>query len=274
LIFKHLRLSTTNIITATIDIMANITDTISIMLSSTTRRLITLRLRIFLSLTLMASVLSHGLEPTVLMLALLTKVMVQDLPEFPLTVLVMMASTETMELMLTDMVPLLLSTVTPMVLLELGVHTLMPAPTEMLTMVVNTLPPLIPVVSLLDMDLVLLTTLLQVNMASDTLALMVTILLLSLLVIKAMEPTALGELLLTQVPGPVIGLVLMQPTALLLVMALEPKVSGILLLMLGLVLSTLLLLTVPMTGPLLVLLLSMLPPLPVGPEIMKLQILL
>lgn len=221
----------------------------------------------------MASVLSHGLEPTVLMLALLTitRAMVQ---EFPLTVLVMMASTETMELMLTDMVPLLLlSTVTPMVLLELGVHTLMPAPTEMLTMVVNTeMLPLMPV-SLLDMDLVLLTTLLQVNMASDTLALMVTILLLSLLVIKAMEPTALGELLLTQVPGPVIGLVLM-PTALLLMVALEPKVSGILLLMLGLVLSTLLLLTVPMTGPQLVLLLSMLPPLPVGPEIMKLQILL
>lgn len=215
----------------------------------------------------MASVLSHGLEPTVLMLALLT--MVQ---EFPLTVLVMMASTETMELMLLgDMVPLLLSTVTPMVLLELGVHTLMPAPTEeMLTMVTTTLP--LMQVSLLDMDLVLLTTLLQVNMASDTLALMVTILLLSLLVIMAMEPTALGELLLTQVPGPVIGLVLM-PTALLL-MALEPKVSGILLLMLGLVLSTLLLLTVPMTGPQLVLLLSMLPPLPVGPEIMKLQILL
>merc|ERR1740116_778050 len=133
------------------------------------------------------------------MLALLTKVMVQDLPEFPLTVLVMMASTETM------------------VLMELGVHTLMPAPTEMLTMVVNTLPPLIPAVSLLDMDLVLLTTLLQVNMASDTLALMVTILLLSLLVIKALEPTVLGELLLTQVPGPVIGLVLM-PTELLLVM--------------------------------------------------------
>ena len=218
----------------------------------------------------MASVLSHGLEPTVLMLALLTKVMVQDLPEFPLTVLVMMASTETMELMLTDMVPLLLSTVTPMVLLELGVHTLMPAPTEMLTMVVNTLPPLIPVVSLLDMDLVLLTTLLQVNMASDTLALMVTILLLSLLVIKAMEPTALGELLLTQVPGPVIGLVLM-PTVLLHI-TLDTRVSGILLLMLGPVLSTLLLLTVPMTGPLLVLLLSMLPPFPDGHEIMKQQI--
>lgn len=212
----------------------------------------------------MALVLSHGLEPTVLMLALLTMVPDSQL-EFPLTVLHMMVS---MELILMDMVPLLtLNSVMPMVLLELGVHTLM-LPTEMLTMV-TTLPHLTPV-SLLDMDLVLLTTLLQVNMASDTPELTVTILLLSLLVIKAMEPTAHGELLPTQVPGPVIGLV---PTALLL-MALELKVYGTQLLMLGLVLSTLLLLTVPMTGPQLVLLLSMLPPLPVGPEIMKLQNLL
>lgn len=213
----------------------------------------------------MASELSHGLEPTVLMLALLTMVLTAQ-QQFPLTVwvLVMMVS---MELMLMDIMPLL-TTVMPMVLLELGVHTLMQAPTEMLTMV-TTLPHHTPV-SLLDMDLVPLTTLLQVNMASDTLELMVTILLLSLLVIKAMEPTALGELLLTQVPGPVIGLV---PTVLLL-MVLELTVSGTLLLMLGLVLSTLLLLTVPMTGPQLVLLLSMLPPLPVGPEIMKLQNLL
>lgn len=196
----------------------------------------------------MVSVLSHGLEPMVLMLALLTTVEPLWLP--PL----IMASMEL--LMLMDMVPILTT------VLELGVHNLMLALGMVLIMVNG--PDMVTVL--------LLITLLSVTMVSDTLALKVTILLLSLWVITAMEPTVLGELLLTQVPGPVIGLVLM-PTV-LLHKTLDTRVSGILLLMLGPVLSTLLLLMVPMTGPQLVLLLSMLPPFPDGHEIMKQQIML
>merc|ERR1719486_674178 len=121
----------------------------------------------------------------------------------------MMAS---MELMLTDMVPILTT------VLELGVHNLMLALGMVLIMVNG--PDMVTVL--------LLITLLSVTMVSDTLALMVTILLHSLWVITAMEPTALGELLLTQVPGPVIGLV---PTVLLHI-TLDTRVSGIQLLML------------------------------------------
>lgn len=195
----------------------------------------------------MVSVLSHGLEPMVVLMLALLLTTVEPLWLPPL----IMAS---MELMLMDMVPILTT------VLELGVHNLMLALGMVLIMVNG--PDMVTVL--------LLITLLSVTMVSDTLALKVTILLLSLWVITAMEPTALGELLLTQVPGPVIGLVLM-PTVLLHI-TLDTRVSGILLLMLGPVLSTLLLLMVPMTGPQLVLLLSMLPPFPDGHEIMKQQI--
>merc|ERR1719450_2100822 len=86
-----------------------------------------------------------------------------------------------MELMLTDMV-LLLTTV-----LELGVQLLSPVPGMVLMLIMVGIPAMASVL--------LLTTLLLVTMASDTLALMVTILQLSLWVITAMEPTVLGELL-------------------------------------------------------------------------------
>jgi hypothetical protein len=197
----------------------------------------------------MVSVLSHGLEPMVVLMLALLLTTVEPLWLPPL----IMAS---MELMLMDMVPILTT------VLELGVHNLnLMLALGMVLIMVNG-PDMVTVL--------LLITLLSVTMVSDTLALKVTILLLSLWVITAMEPTALGELLLIQVPGPVIGLVLM-PTVLLHI-TLDTRVYGILLLMLGPVLSTLLLLMVPMTGPQLVLLLSMLPPFPDGHEIMKQQI--
>jgi hypothetical protein len=220
----------------------------------------------------MVSELSHGLEPMVLvwvlMLALLIMEKDQTMAVF-MEVLTMVITV--MALMVLPPAFMEVNMVTAMALTVLPLLTTVPEPgvhnlSEVLTMV-NGLDK--------DMDLALLITLISVTMASDTLELMVIINQLFLLEIKAMEHTAHGEPLPTLVPGQEIGLV-PKPTVLLMVLRLVSvtTVSGTLLLMLGLVLSILQLLTVLMTGPLLVLLLLILLLLPDGPEIIKQQNLL
>merc|ERR1712046_523764 len=107
-------------------------------------------------------------------------------------------------------------------------------------------------------------TQLSVIMDSDIPVPMETIHLPFLSETTAMALTVHGEHLLTLVHGLEIGLAL---TVLLLMPMVLEKVSGTLLLTHGLVLSTSQLPTVLMTGPPLVLLPSMSPPFPDGPEI-------